>query len=234
MEKLPTETPLSRVNTVNASSRKKRREKNLGISGTISLECKMDDAGSKLVVPTYSNLFDDFKGKETTPPWHLVSLPHNTKASYGMTSSILNILEKQNPVIMEEIKELGNRNTTDTLYFALLLKYRDNHGTDMTSKLIANQDDDQHMHAALSKCFVDILSARQQKLWPTKNYVDADTGDILYGKTDYLMHDKNSKSRRATLKTISVLSKHIIPENFAKSRKIFCAILPMCECMEIQ
>eukprot|EP00943_MAST-04B_sp_MAST-4B-sp1_P007590 g7590.t1 len=219
MEKLPTETPLSRVNTVNATTRKKRREKNLGISGTISLECVMDDVGSKLVVPTYSNLFDDFKGQETTPPWHLISLPHNTKASYGMTSSILNILEKQNPVIMKEIKELGNRNTTDTLYFALLLKYRDNHGTDMTSKLIVNHDDDQHIHAALSKCLVDILPASRQNLWPTKDYVNADTGDVLYGKTDYLRHDKNSKSRRATLKTISVLSKHIIPENFAKSSK---------------
>ena len=42
-------------------------------------------------------------GKETTPPWHLISLPHGTKAVYGLTSSIINLLERQNPTIMKEI-----------------------------------------------------------------------------------------------------------------------------------
>ena len=218
-ENLPTETPLSKTNIVNITTNKKVREKNLGVSGTMSLECQLK-GDSKLIIPTYSDLFDDFKGKETTPPWHLISLPHGTKAVYGLTSSIINLLERQNPTILKEIKGLGETNTTDTLYFALLLRYRDHHGTDMTSKIILDNHHNNYNDInrfALNKCFLNILSPSKQKLWPTKNFVDATTGDILYGQSGNLINER--KRKRKTMKTISILSRHVIPENFAKSNK---------------
>ena len=227
-ESLPLETPISKVNVVNETSNSIDREKELGVSGTVSLECDLS-SGERLAIPSYSDLFDDFKGKEATPPWHLISLPHRSKAVFGLTSSLLNILELQYPAIVEEIREIGDINTTDTLYFALLLKYRDDHGTDMTSKLVLDGDKfgakSVPQSTLLQRCSIHLLAPSDQKLWPTKSFLDANTDDIVYGRTNYLKYRREKRpngtepvqtTRKKTMKVISVLSKDVVPKDFAK------------------
>ena len=191
-----------------------------GLSGAVELRC------NGMALPSFSNLPEH--RLMSTPPWHMIGLPHKKKHESSLAESLLSLLETQHPEVrslsQNETSGTRHRNTASSskVFFGVILRYQDDSGFAMRNKQFHNF---KNVSDPLQGCHVNILKSSNQRIFPTKMLFRAQDKAPVYGSTGTLVRENRAaetcKTRGAEpmVTAISVLNSKVVPRQHRKSIK---------------